>query len=138
MARRRYRIVHESYLVEWLGFTYPAGTWRTNVRLGAPKRPPHEKRIPEVERLLLGAFGGSVDAIVFLADKIILVEAMVRHEPGSIEDLKKYKKLFLQTEEFRQHWDKPIELVLVTPLDMPFYEELCKDEGIRVEKYRPP
>ena len=134
---RKYRIVHESYLTEWLGITYPPGTWRTNVRLGKVRPPAPHELSPEERRLLRGAFGASADAIVLLPDKVVIVEAMVRHEPGAGEDLLKYKMLFKETEEFREHWDKPIELVIVTPLDVSAYERFYREMGIKVVNYRP-
>jgi len=134
---RKYRIVHESYLTEWLGITYPPGTWITNVRLGKVKPPATERLTPEEQRLLIGAFGASADAIVLLPDKVVIVEVMIRHEPGAGEDLLKYKMLFKETEEFREHWDKPIELIIVTPLDVSVYERLYRELGIKVVNYRP-
>jgi len=134
---RKYRIVHESYLVEWLGFNYPAGTWRTNVRLGRLADKLWKEATPEERRMLRGAFGAQADAIVLLEDRAIIVEVMVRHEPGVLEDLEKYELLFRETEEFREWWEKPIEKVLVTPLDLPFYERLAAEKGIKVVKYKP-
>jgi len=134
---RKYRIVHESYLTEWLGITYPPGTWITNVRLGKVKPPATERLTPEEQRLLIGAFGASADAIVLLPDKVVIVEVMIRHEPGAGEDLLKYKMLFKETEEFREHWDKPIELIIVTPLDVSVYERFYRELGIKVVNYRP-
>ena len=62
---------------------------------------------------------------------------MVRHEPGAVEDLLKYKRLFYETEEFREHWHKPVELILLTPLDLPFYEKFAQEHGVKVVKYKP-
>jgi len=84
------------------------------VRLGKPKEPERRELTPEERRMLLGAFGAIADAIVLLPTKVVIVEAMVRHEPGSAEDLLKYRWLFKETEEFKEHWQKPIELVIVT------------------------
>jgi len=137
MARRKYRIVHESYLVEWLGINYPAGTWSTNIRLGKIKSLEERKLMPEEERLLIGAFGAQADAIVLLPDRVVIVEAMVRHEPGTAEDLLKYEMLFRETEEFKEHWHKPIEKIIVTPLDVGMYLAFYEKMGIKVVKYAP-
>jgi len=134
---RKYRNVHETYLAEYLGITYPPGTWRTNVRLGRVRVPETEKLSPQERRLLLGAFGASADAIVLLPDRVVIIEAMVRHEPGAGEDLLKYRMLFRETEEFKEYWDKPIDMVLLTPLDVTAYERFYREMGIRVEVYRP-
>jgi len=134
---RQYRIVHEDFLVEWLGITYPPGTWRTNVRLGRIRQPAPHELPPAERRLLRGAFGAQADAIVLLPDEVHIIEAMVRHEPGALEDLIKYKLLFKETEEFRSHWNKPIRLILLTPLKLGFYEKLANYLGIEVAYYRP-
>lgn len=136
-GKRPYRIVHEGYLAEWLGMNFPPGTWRANVRLGKVRPPAPHELTPEERRLLLGAMGASADAIVILPDRVIIIEAMVRHEPGALEDLIKYKMLFKETEEFKPHWNKPIELWILTPLDLPFYEKLAADMGIKIIKYKP-
>ena len=135
---RKYRNVHESYLAEYLGITYPPGTWRTNVRLGKVRVPETEKLSPQEKRLLLGAFGASADAIVLLPDRVVIIEAMVRHEPGAGEDLLKYRMLFRETEEFKDYWNWPIELVILTPLDITTYERVYRELGVKVVNYRPP
>ena len=61
----------------------------------------------------------------------------MRHEPGAGEDLLKYKTLFRETEEFREHWNKPIELIILTPLDVSAYERFYREMGIKVVNYRP-
>jgi hypothetical protein len=138
VAKRRYRIVHESYLAEFLGLNFPPGTWRTNVRLGRVKVPEGASLSPEEERLLKGAFAGSADAIVFLEDEVIIIEAMVRHEPGSVEDLLRYKRLFLSDPEFREHWGKRIRLMLVTPLELGEWAKFAEEQGIEIVRYAPP
>jgi len=136
-GKRPYRIVHEGYLAEFLGITFPPGTWRANVRLGKVRQPAPHELLPGERRLIRGAFGASADAIVFLPDRIIIIEAMVRHEPGALEDLYKYRLLFRETEEFKKYANLPIELWLLTPLDLPFYEKLAEQMGVKVVKYKP-
>lgn len=135
--KRTYRQVHDSYLIEWLGITYPPGTWRTNVALGQLRPELAEKALTHEELKYLRPFLASADAVVILPDEVHIIECMIRHEPGAIEDLLKYKKLFKETPEFARHWDKPIKLILLTPLDAPFYEEMARSFGIEVKKYRP-
>jgi len=135
--KRTYRQVHDSYLIEWLGITYPPGTWRTNVALGQLRPELAEKAKTAEELKLLRPFLASADAVVILPEEVHIIECMIRHEPGALEDLIKYKKLFRETPEFSRHWNKPIKLILLTPLDAPFYEELAKDFGVEVKKYRP-
>ena len=134
---RKYRIVHEPYLMEWLVKNFPPGTFRTNVRLGAVSPELVERTVSPAERRALKVFTAQADAIVLLKEKVIIIEALVRPEWWKIQQLKQYKKLFKSTIEFKEHWDKPIELVLLTTISSPFHEKMCAEEGIRLILYRP-
>jgi len=137
MPKRKYRIIHEPYIVEWLMKTYPPGVWSTNVRVGRPRRELIVPGLRPEEVRMLRIYTGRADAIVLLPDKVAIVEAMIRSEPGKIQMLKTYARLFRMTEEFREHWEKPIGMVLLTPLDEPFITRMAREEGIRVVYYRP-
>jgi len=134
---RRYRIIHEPLLVEWLNKTYPPFTWRVNVRLGVPRPELLALAVTPELRRMVQIVTPSVDALVFLADKTVLVECMVRDAPGKIEELKLYRQLFLQDPRFKNRWDLPVELTLVTPIVNPLIKMRCEAEGIRYVHYRP-
>jgi len=134
---RKYRIVHERMLLEYLLRTYPPGTWRTNVRLGMPH--PEIARValtPEEQRMLLITLP-MADAVATLPERVDIIECLVRPEWWKILMLKVYGKLFPLTEEFRQHWDKPIRLLLLTAILNPFMEWVAREEGVDVTHYRP-
>jgi len=134
---RKYRIVHERMLLEFLLKTYPPGSWRTNVRLGMPH--PEIARIPltpEEQRMLVITLP-CADAVVLLPEEVVIIEALVRPEWWKILMLKVYGKLFPMTEEFREHWDKPIRLVLLTAIMNPFMQWIAREEGVEVRMYRP-
>jgi hypothetical protein len=138
MARNRtYRIIHEPLLTEWLMQNYPPGSWRTNVRVGpvAPelKAAAEEGGVPGVAKLVTG----SVDGVVELPDRTVLVEAMVRVEHGKIQQLKNYAQLYRSDPEFSHRAGLPIELVLLTPFDIPFVKAMAEREGVRYAVYRP-
>ena len=135
---RKYRIVHEQYLVEWLMRNYPIGSWRTNVRLGVPSEELIKATISPEERRMLKIYTAQADAIVLLPDKVVIIEALVRPEWWKILQLEEYAKLFRHTPEFRDHWHKPIEKVLLTTIESPFHRAMCEERGIRVVIYRPP
>ena len=135
--KRKYRNVHEWYLAEYLGMNYPPGTWMTNVSLGKVQMDFSKLITKEEAAYISRPLAAKADAIILLPAKVIIIECMIRHEPGALEDLVKYGMLFRETPQFKAHWNKPIELVLLTPLDAPFYERLAKKFGIRVEKYKP-
>jgi len=134
---RKYRNVHESYLTEFLMLNFPPGTWKTNVDLGNVKVPENVSVTPEEYRYLKRSFAATADAVVFLEDKVVIIEAMVRDEPGAIEDLLRYKKLFQEDTDFIQYRDKPIELWLVTPLQSPHKQKMAEEMGIKWVYYSP-
>jgi len=138
MAKRLYRPVGESYLTEWLGITYPPGTWRTNVPLGDVEVP-ETVRLTEAEaRFVKKPLRPIADAVVVLRDEVHLVEAKIREDRGKIEQLLMYEYLFPKTPEYRAHRDKRIRKLLVTPKDQGGFEEFLRKYGIEVVYYRPP
>ena len=134
---RKYTIVHEQYLTEWLMKNYPLGSWSTNVRLGVPSPKLVEATVTPEERRALKIWTAQADAIVTLPDKVIIVEALVRPEWWKIQQLKMYGKLFKSTPEFKEHWHKPLELLLLTTVDSPFHAKMAEMEGIRYVLYQP-
>lgn len=138
MARKRkYRIIHEDFLGEYLALNFPPGSFRTNVPLGKVEEPERGGVSVEEKRMLRSAMGGRADAVVVHNHRVIIIECIIRHEPGSLEDLMKYKKLLRETPRYQKYSNYPIELWILTPLDMPWYEEFAEDLGIKVEKYKP-
>ena len=135
--KRRYRIVHEDYLIEWLGSSFPPGTWRTNVRLGDKLIAKDNQALTWEERQALMPFGACADAVIVHKGEVAIVEAMVRHEPGSAEDLLKYKALLPYTSGYEWTKDKPIRLIILTPLELGWYEKFYNSLGIEVVHYAP-
>jgi len=136
--KRRYRPVHEAYLTEWLGLKFPPGTWRTSVKLGDMLIRPEASTLTPSERRLLLPFAAEADAIVLYKKTLWIIEAMVRHEPGAGEDLLKYKALVPYTSSLQPYKDWPIKLVILTPLELGWYEQFYRSLGIQVEYYAPP
>ena len=135
---RRYTIVHEQYLLEWLVKNYPPGTWKTNVRLGAVSPELIERTTNESERRALKIWAFQADAVVFLEDKIVIVEALVRPEWWKLLQLEEYERAFRSTPEFARYADWPIEKVLLTTIDSPYHRAMAEERGIRVVLYQPP
>jgi len=80
---------------------------------------------------------GSVDAVVELPEKTILIEAMIREDFGKIQMLKTYRHLYRTDPTYRDRWELPIELIILTPIYNPLLEHFCREEGIRYIHYRP-
>jgi hypothetical protein len=117
---------------------YPAFTWRVNVRLGKVKEEV-TAGIPKKYAAMSRLYGLTADAIVFLPDKIIIIEALIR--PGEwwkIEQLQTYERAFKVTEEFRKYWDFPVEKILLTTETDAFMESEAARRGIRVVKFTTP
>ena len=138
MPERRYRPVAESYLTEWLGITYPPGTWRTNVALGDVKTPELMTLTPAEARFVKQPLRPIADAVVVLPDEVHLVECKIRDDRGKIEQLLIYEYLFPKTPEYKAHWDKRIRKILLTPKDVGGLAKFLEKYGIEVVYYRPP
>jgi len=136
-AVRGYTIVHERYLSEFLRIHYPAWTWRTNVRLGLPPEELYVEGLTPEELRMLTRWRLEVDAVVLLPDRVELLEAIVRPEWWKICMLLLYEELFKVTEEFREHWRKPIRKVVVTPYEAPFFRAFAAKYGISWAVYAP-
>jgi len=132
--KRPYRIVHEPYLMEYLVRTYPPGTWRLNVRLG-PVLGAERPGLKPAERRALKLWALSADAVVVLPDKCVIIEADIRGDIKKIGALLVYKEALLRDPDWACCHKKPIELVIVTPLDAPLLEDIASKYGIKVVKY---
>jgi len=117
--------------------TYPPFTWITNVRLGMPHPEILRVPVPPGEEVLFKITLPMADAIVLLPNEVHILECLVRPEWWKILMLKVYGKLFGMTEEYREHWNKPIRLILLTAILNPFMEWVAREEGVSVIHYRP-
>ena len=131
-APREQRLVSE-FVAEFYG----GHETRTHVHLGAT-HPRLRGRFakPEDERLV-GVFRRWADALVFMPDRILLIEAKILPQPGVISQLSLYGELLPKTPELAEHRDKPIEKLLVCVIEDPLVTELARREGIGVVIYRP-
>jgi len=137
MRKRAYRPVSEGYLTEWLSVTYPAGTWRTNVNLGAPEIPDHLMITPAERRMIKRSFSAVADAVVILPEEVHIIEAKVRDDRGKIEQLQLYEWLFRRDKAFAQYRDRPVRKILLTPKHQGSLELFMRELGIEVVYYRP-
>ena len=137
MSKRKYRPVAEMYITEWLGITYPPGTWRTNVPLGQAVYPEERHLTPAEIRFITKPLRPVADAVVLLEREVHIIEAKIRDERGKIEQLLIYRWLFPKTPEFKEHWHKRIRTILLTPKDQGQFEEFLKMYDIEVVYYRP-
>lgn len=124
-------------LTEWLAKTQKGKRWMTRVRLGAPKPSvPRPDMSPE-ERAMIGAWRRWADAIILEPNRITIVEAAIRPQPGKIAQLELYKLLFPQTPELRAWWGAKIEMLLLYAIEDPATIYLAREKGIRCVEYKP-
>lgn len=131
-APREQRLVSE-FVAEF----YEGYETRTHVHLGStPPRLRGRFAKPEDERLV-GVFRRWADALVFMPDRLVLIEGKILPQPGVLAQLSLYERLIPNTPELAEHKDKRIEKVLVCALEDPLISTLAREEGVRVVIYRP-
>ena len=123
---------------EYLAQTYPADPYQTHVRLGRIQPRMEGTYVSEEEARMLGVFRRWADAIVFLPDRLVLIEAAIRPEPGDISKLELYERLIPNTPELAEHAGKPVEKVLLYCMPDDLLLTLAREHGILVRYFRPP
>ena len=124
-------------LAEWLAQTQKGKRWMTRVRLGAPKPSTPRADMTAEERAMIGAWRRWADAIILEEDKVTIVEAAIRPNPGKISQLELYKLLFPQTPELRAWRALKIEMLLLYAIEDPATIFLAREKGIRCVEYKP-
>ena len=124
---REMRLVRE-FIERFFG-DYPHAL---RVRLGqVPAKRRHPHLSPEEERLL-GVFRRMVDGVVFMPDRVILIEGMILPRADPIGFLEHYAELFPETPELAEHRSKPIEKKIVCAIEDPAITAFARTEGIGV------
>lgn len=139
MARekRQWQPREQRLVSEYLAKTYPDYPTQTRVRLGQlhPELRPGD--LSDAERRLLKAFKRWADAIVIMPDKLVLIEAAIRPQPGKISQLELYEHLCPKTPELAEHKTKPIEKVLLLAIEDPVVASMARQRGIKVIYFHP-
>ena len=86
---------------------------------------------------MVGVFRRYADALIFERDKIILIEAAIRPQPGKVSTLELYKMMIPSTPELSEYKDLPVEMVLLCAINDPFLTTLARGKGIKVVMFRP-
>jgi len=131
MAERQKRREWEAMMIgEWLAITFPDAPWESNVRLGTatPRLP--DGHYTEEDLRYLGVWRRRIDAVVYLEDRLLLVEAAMRADPGKLAKLKLYERLIPQTPELAEWRRYPIQKVLLYTIEDPVLVTLAREEGI--------
>ena len=124
-------------VAEWLAKTFPGDPYMTRVRLGTPRSStPRQDMTPE-ELAMVGVWRRWADAVVILRDRILLIEAAIRPNPGKIGQLELYALLLPHTPEFFKYSALPVELCLLYAIEDPAVLFLARRKGIRCIEYKP-
>lgn len=129
---REMRMVSE-YLVKFYA-KYPC---YTRVRLGSIPSQLKVRTESLAEERMKGVWRRYADAVVVKPQQIVIIEASIRPDPGDISKLKLYKHLFPHTPEFQPYTNRPIALELVYAMPDVVLQQLARDEGIKVIKFKP-
>lgn len=124
-------------LSEWLAKTQQGKRWQTRVRLGSPKPAVPTAEMSPQERSMVGVWRRWADAVILEPDKVTLIEAAIRPNPGKISQLELYAMLFPQTPEFAAWRGVPLHLVLLYAIEDPALVLLARQKGIACIQYQP-
>lgn len=129
---REMRLVSEFLAKEYSD--YPA---QTRVRLGSIHPGLEPEKLSDAELRAVGVWRRWADAIVFMPDRLVLIEAAIRPNPGDISQLELYEYLLPMTPELAEHKGKPIEKLLLYTMEDSVIVAMAKDRGIRVVYFHP-
>ena len=122
---------------EWLATTQSGKKTMTRVRLGSPKSSiPRPDMTPE-EAAMIGSWRRWADAIILEKDRVTLVEAAIRAQPGKIAQLELYKMLMPHTPELRAWKGLPIDMVLLYAIEDSATIFMARQKGIKCIEYKP-
>jgi len=124
-------------LTEWLTKTQAGKRWMTRVRLGSPKPAVPRPEMSIEERAMIGSWRRWADAIILEKDRVTIVEAAIRPEPGKISQLELYRALLPHTPELEAWKGVPVDLVLLYAIEDPATILLAREKAIKCIEYRP-
>jgi len=122
---------------EYLAKNYADYPTRTRVRVGSIHPDLKPEQLSESEKKMVGVFRRWADAIVFMPDRLVLIEAAIRPSPGDISQLQLYEHLLPHTPELAEHKDKPIEKVLLWAIEDPPIAAMARQYDIKVIYFHP-
>ncbi len=136
MAGRPNQKWEERLVSEWLRATYPTSAYQIRARLGSLPANLNAEELDEGgQRLVHGAFASWVDAIVWLPDRTLLVEAKVISHVNGIAQLTKYKRLLPNSPFVSVPLDLPVEPVLLYVIEDPIVSTMAREQGITLIQF---
>ena len=124
-------------LSEWLVKTQQGKRWMTRVRLGSPKPSVPRAEMSLEERAMIGSWRRWADAVILTDDRVQIVEAAIRPNPGKISQLELYRLLLPHTPELTAWRGLPIDMILLYAIEDPATILLARQKGILCIEYKP-
>ena len=115
------------------------GDWpsKTHVHLGATPLRVGGQFISESERRLVGVFRRWADGMVFMPDRLVLIEVKKLPQPGVVGQMEYYAELVGKTPELEEHWHKPLEMHLWCAIEDPQVTLFARKRNVKVSVYCP-
>lgn len=130
--------VERRLVAEWLASRYPDAYTEQNVRLGSmPLEFGNQDLDPMEAKLVHNAFARWADAIVYLDDRVIVVEGKIVAHPVALGQLQLYKRLLPFTPTIALAPRARIELRLVYGVPDELVVAMAREQGIEVEQFKP-
>ena len=136
-AKRQWQAREQRLVSEYLAEHYGRYETMTRVRLGSINPALHPEKLTTAELRAVGVWRRWADAIVVMPDKLVLIEAKIRPNPGVISQLELYEHLVPLTPELKEHKAKRIEKVLLLCINDPVVVSMAREKGIKVVHYKP-
>lgn len=109
----------------------------TRVRVGNPHPELMNPEIDAADVGILRAYSRWADAVIFLPNKITIIEAKIKPNLGPLEALEVYSRLFRADPAFKEHHSKPIEKVFLYAIEDPVLTRLAREMGIKPVLFEP-
>ncbi len=122
---------------EWVGITFDDVVYQTNVRLGPLTPRNSQGQFTRDELRMLGVWRRRADAVVYLPDRLLLVEAVLTSNPGKLSVLELYELLVPQTPELAPYLHLPVQKTLLYCIEDPVLNVLAERKGILAIQYVP-
>jgi hypothetical protein len=125
-------------VTEWLQLTYPDAAYQVRVRLGSlPLNLGTQDTDTPEARLVHNAFARWADAVVFLQDRTLIVEAKLVAHPVALSQLELYLRLVRSSPFLNLREGVPIEPVLLYAVEDVLVSQLAREKGITLVQYYP-
>ena len=137
-VRGPYQQRERFYIVDFCRTKYPNNEVKFNVRLGGIPEKLQNINIGDISPNIFKVWNRYADAIVFLPNKLILLEAKLRADIGVVSQIEYYQTLISSTPELQAYAGLPVELHIVCALPDPQLVAYAQSRGIIIDVYQPP